>query len=570
MKLSNKTIFCGIGKTLFNSSVCHFPADSIEEVEILLTERISRIKASGAWPEMALKRSLEFDQDQMALLDNRDVNTPAQVEEYLNQRFPFYEKIEKLKIEKFLHQNNTEIQTLSHHLAHAYAALFMSPYQNSLIVVIDGAGSRFSDFENNSEFKKFPAEHPDCLEECSVFLQDGGKVSCIQKFWQRFEPDPNDSGQQYSQGIGSFYEKLAEYIFNSKRAAGKVMGLSAFGKPLPCQELSAFLSQLDWSKSYTGNSKEQWEKTPHRQLYCDLAATAQEQFEEILLGRLKNLKGRYPAIENIILTGGCALNCVSNTKIQQQGIFKNVYVPPFPGDECIGLGCSSYGAYQSETVGWRPRTGVLQHAYFGSKSNIPTESNIRRTFVDFKIEKSLQVAADCARLLEEGHIIAWFQGRGESGPRALGNRSILANPCIPGVKETLNKNIKFREEFRPYGCSVNSEHAGVYFELPAGLESPYMSFAVPVQEKYLERLKGITHCDGSSRIQMVTQDQNKLFHYMLDWFGQYTGVYCLLNTSLNIMGQPIVESLEDLKEFMINSSVEIAVVGDCIVTVPNE
>jgi carbamoyltransferase len=163
--------------------------------------------------------------------------------------------------------------------------------------------------------------------------------------------------------------------------------------------------------------------------------------------------------------------------------------------------------------------------------------------------------------LAKGLVVAWFQGRSESGPRALGNRSILANPMVAGLKDRLNAEIKFREDFRPYGCSVLQECAHEYFEVEKGFNNPYMSFAVKTRENQRRRLSQVTHIDGSSRMQTVGKAQNPLFYELIKAFGEKTGLNCLLNTSLNIMGEPIVETAEDARKFLLATPVDGMAIG---------
>ena len=310
-----------------------------------------------------------------------------------------------------------------------------------------------------------------------------------------------------------------------------------------------------------GGTKKEWETSPHISLYQDLAATAQLEYEKFFkkvcvdAGNLSS---------NLILTGGCALNCTANTKIFDWTSFEQVYVTPFPGDGSISIGCSSY-LYHKENS-WKKITKKNQHGFFGPTTSIPDNERVKNVFKDFKLKYSDQIEVDTAKLIKDNNIIAWFQGRSESGPRALGNRSILARVDYPDLKKYLNDKIKFRESFRPYGCSVTYESASKYFDFRKEFETPYMSFSVPVREEKKTFLKEVSHIDGTSRMQTVRKGQNKRYHRLLVEYGKLSGDEVLLNTSLNIMGEPIIETLEDLEVFFSQSKVDYVIAGNFIIS----
>lgn len=563
-------IYLGLGKTLFNSSasVLNKRTDADLQIQLILTERLNRKKASGVWPEQAIEHLQKKINFQNALIaENRDVAHPAKVESFLNTQFPFFEHLKSKKLDFFSSHFNSSVQWISHHLCHASAALLMSPFEKALVVVIDGAGSNYADFSDaNFEKQQHPILNYDSerpyFEESSVYLMDHGKLRCVKKNWQVFLKNSRAANHSFSEGLGSFYEKSAEYIFNDKRAAGKVMGLAAFGKSYDLSKRSHFLEDLDWSQSFQGHGKTDWEKSGKFSLYADIAASVQDHFEKSVIGLVSELRQKYPDYENLILMGGCALNCTTNMKIYRTGLFKSIYVPPFPGDESIGLGCASHLYHQDPDNKWRPRSWENQHGYFGAADNIPTEENILKTFKGFNVIRPLSVAQYTAQKISEGKIVGWFQGRSETGPRALGNRSILARVDTRGLKDHLNDNVKKRESFRPYGCSVLHELAHEYFEVPKGFDNPFMSFAVNTRSQYKDALSQVTHYDGTSRMQTVRQQQNPLFHQLIYEIGKMTGLACVLNTSLNVMGEPIVETITDAKNFLTNAPVNALAIGD--------
>lgn len=538
----------GLGKTLFNSSVCYMTDD--ENLEILLTERLTRKKGSGLWPTVALKElKSRYDLSNASIIENRDVEDPARIETALNLQFPFFDFLKANKLEKFSRHFNSEIRFATHHAAHACAAAFMSPFEKALILVIDGAGSRVNFFSSEHPEKSLLGTATDSAEERSVYFLNSGKISCAEKQMQIFNRSARNPSHFFSEGLGTFYEKASEYVFNSKRSAGKVMGLAALGRPTKVQDSKAYLENLNWAQQYKGHSKKEWEENPNFQTYCNISADVQNYFEEDYIGYIKKLKQTYPEYSNLIIAGGCALNCTSNMKLFNLGLFENIYIPPFPGDESIGLG-TAYMSYLSSNNVWRANSFEKQHGYFGPLSSLPLAEAVIREFADYEITKPNSITEFSANLLAEGQIIGWFQGRSESGPRALGNRSILCRPDKLGIKDLLNAKIKFREAFRPYGCSTLHEKAHEYFEVPQNFDNPYMSFATKVRADYRQFLNEVSHVDGTSRMQTVRVSQNSLFHELIRNFGSKTNLYVLLNTSLNVMGEPIVETLSDARNFL--------------------
>ncbi len=556
--------YLGLGKTLYNSSAALISTKFFgREIEIQLMERLTREKACGLWPEKAINNLKEtYGNIEGRIAENRDVIHPKIKEQMMDERFPFEFYAKKNNLEKYSSLLNPEIEFIPHHQAHAWSSVLMSPFDEALIIVFDGAGSNVKDFPyGHEELTINPAVSHEDLEMCTVYSFKKGKLTFKQKYWQRFVDDI-EGKRSYSTGVGIFYEKISEFIFNSNQAAGKVMGLAPFGKPMNVENFWSFLGQLDWDKkAWKGGSKDEWESSPNMELYKDLAATAQREYEKFLKSVVEKFDG---SSDKLILTGGCTLNCTANMKIFEWSSFKEIYVTPFPGDSSIGLGCASYLYHKENT--WKIFDKKNQHGYFGPKSSIPEDKKVEGIFSRYKIKRFNDVEKETAKLLFEKNIVAWFQGRSESGPRALGNRSILARVDFPELKSYLNENIKFRESFRPYGCSVIYESASRYFEYPERFETPYMSFAVKVRKEKEEFLKEVSHIDGTSRMQTVRKGQNPRYHRLLTEYGILSGDEILLNTSLNVMGEPIIETLEDLERFFSQSRVDYVVAGDYIIS----
>jgi carbamoyltransferase len=546
--------FVGLGKTIFNSSVAIVPRLAPQESEIVLTERLTRVKNSGAWPEAPLLALLpSLAGKSLEIIENRDVQTSHSIETYYNQRLPFSERVKLLKLERFS-TLQSPIRWCTHHWAHAWSALAFAPFSDCLVLVLDGAGSPQDSSAKNKTY-----------EYLSLYRWNDKKLELLDKKFLNFT-ESKISGQTFSEGIGIFYEKASEFIFNNKTEAGKVMGLAPFGESLGLQtSYTEFLESLDWQKQFLCKGKKAWETSVNMKLYQDIAATVQENFENFLFNYIDEIKERYPATDHLILTGGCAMNCTFNGKLIARNIFKQVYVPPNPGDEGIGLGSAMSALYDRNENDWKPTPWIKQTSSRGLKNSAPTDETIAKVFAGFKVAQPNKFLEEVAQRLDRGEIIAFFQGRSEIGPRSLGNRSILASPTRSDLKRYLNEHVKFREEFRPYGCTVQWDKAHEYFDVDEGFENPFMSFAVPVKEKYKLILKDLSHIDGTSRMQTLHREQNVIFYDLLGEVEKLNGLPILLNTSLNVMNEPIVETVADLKRFFESSCITSLVVGSFLI-----
>jgi carbamoyltransferase len=359
---------------------------------------------------------------------------------------------------------------------------------------------------------------------------------------------------------------MANFVFDSPEAEGKLMGLAAYSPSLPKLQTTLnhfdFLKSIDLTKSASMQKYKTWEENPNKDYYLQLARFTQDYFEQNIFNFLNEAKQKFPNIDNLILTGGCALNCTANAKILHSKLFNHIYVTPNPSDTSISLGCA-YGISQiKEERIWSPLQHQHQIAYLGAKSSVPENYNILKLFQDFEIEQCFDICKFTATLLAQNKIIAWFQGRSECGPRALGNRSILAIPTIPNLRDYLNNKIKFRESFRPYGCSVPWEDSHLYFECSPGFNNPFMSFATPLRSSFQDILKEVAHVDNTSRMQTVRKEQNLLFHTLLKEIQILTNIPILLNTSLNVMNEPILETPIDALRFLKNSTIDGLAIGN--------
>lgn len=565
--------FVGMNKWGHDASACLIEeTGSKPSIEIFLKERITRNKGASGPIDMVLEPiRAKIEPAQSLFGESSYLLRPADYDEHFAARFPEYpEQIKQRGHEIFHTRTNPAIVYLPHHYCHAMGAVAVAPFSSSLIVVMDGAGSCPSSLdEDHPERLRFPPpvdKAPRSVSEWyTVYLQRGASLDCVEKEWQVFGEPLRQGGLAYAPGLGTFYESAALFVFNSTREAGKVMGLAGFGRASPVADRTRFYRELDWNHAYQGESGLRWNKTKHFELYANLAASVQAHFEQQLLERLASLKKRFPSVENLILTGGCALNCVANMKIVKAGLFKNVYVPPFPSDESTSLGVATHLRSSVAELPWAPLSWEEQTGSFGPLASVPKASAIKRAFSGFAIERPSRIEEAVAEMLCDGAVVGWFQGRSESGPRALGNRSVLASPGYAGMKDRLNSVIKGREAFRPYGAACAWEKAHEYFEISRGFDGPFMSFAPQVRAQYRKALSEVLHVDGSSRIQTVRRSQNGRFYDLIEAFGKRTGTHCVLNTSMNVMGEPIVESVEDARRFFELSPIDALAIGDFLI-----
>jgi carbamoyltransferase len=304
-----------------------------------------------------------------------------------------------------------------------------------------------------------------------------------------------------------------------------------------------YRSVLDYLHQHVLPRPEDSEHLP--EAACDFAAAAQACLERVLFHLIAHWR-RQTGLRKICLAGGVALNCTFNGKLVQSGLFEEVYVQPAAGDDGSALGAAFLAARQAGEP--LSPLNCNELPYYGPSF---TRAEIGRSLKDFGEGNGLAVeelpsedhaALDAAQALADGEIVAWFQGRLEFGPRALGHRSILANPLLPDIKEELNSVIKLREGFRPFAPAVTRERAHDYFDFIPSSTFDYMLATCSVRPEWRHRLPGITHVDGSARMQTVDRYQNALFHRLITHFGELTDVHCVVNTSFNLRGQPMIAS----------------------------
>ncbi len=460
-----------------------------------------------------------------------------------------------------------KVVNCSHHLAHAYSAFAVSPFERGAVMVVDGVGSYRADVVEG-----VPAAdetHALARESESYYRFDGARLETVKKVWMGPEKGVLSDEFYTMPGLGAVYSRVSTYIFADWNKCGEVMGLAPYGRPAlpPLMELRGEdLVVHPWGaekrRPNLGLGDAQWQESPLRPEWEDLARRVQQDAEEILVARARWLRER-TGEKNLCLAGGVALNCVANGRIAAESGFENLWIQPAAGDDGIAIGCAYYGQL---ALRGRPRNFVMKSAYLGrAYDRFDEEEALRprsvRVFTRRR-QRADTLAGDVADLLAQGSVVGWVQGRSEIGPRALGNRSILADPRDPAMKDRVNARVKHRQGFRPFAPVVLREKAREYFE--GDLESPFMLLVKRVRPEARDRIPAIVHVDGTARVQTLTEEQNPRLHALLRAFEERTGVAVLLNTSFNLRGEPIVEHPIDAVDCFLGTQLDALVIHDWI------
>jgi len=354
------------------------------------------------------------------------------------------------------------------------------------------------------------------------------------------------------------YHKSSEYAYGSKF-------VELFGQPRP-HDLHFFTKSSGYPSYFGQRPKDFRELCDLNQKFADIAASIQAFTEEIILNLAKTVKEK-TGLENLCIGGGVGLNSVANGILLKKGPFKRIFVQPAAGDDGASLGAALY-VYHA--ICGKKRRFSQDHCYFGADfTEAEIEKFLKSKRIKFrKIPSEDKLIDYLAGEIAKGKVIGFFHGRAEWGPRALGSRSIMADPRREEMKEVVNTKIKFREPYRPFAPVVLQEKAGDYFELD-GLEHQYLTNFMlgvfPVKKKMRKIIPAVTHVDGSGRLQIITAGQNARYYNLIKRFGQKTGVYVLLNTSFNLKGEPIVNSPENAFNTFSKSGLDILALEKSIV-----
>jgi carbamoyltransferase len=454
----------------------------------------------------------------------------------------------------------SQVTFVNHHTAHAAASFFTSPHEESTLLVIDGHGSVVAESEQGWE-----------VETISTGWAAGTSVeiSTLQTGVQK----RTSSAWRYvtQNSIGWFYRIVTMAIGFGETGQGKAMGLAAYGTPCLIDELSEFVEiredgrfsfdpyggVWDWLNEQLAGLARQV------QVRADLAFAAQEIFADAIVAAAQEAYRQAPS-KVLSFGGGCALNTLANSRILERTPFEELSVFPAAGDNGLSVGAALYGAH---TVLEHPRAAPVEDwrsraVYVGRRYN---DQEVDAALAECPVlaSRPLDPVDAAARILVDHGTVATCVEGSEIGPRALGHRSLLALPFSAVMRDHINLNIKQRESFRPLAPVIPLEHLATYFE---GIEeSPYMLLVARVRKQYKDQLAGITHVDGTARVQTVRKVDNNFLYCLLSRVGELTGIPILLNTSLNFPGKPIVETPADALELFIERPIDAMVLGDRIV-----
>ncbi|MEN8199858.1 MAG: carbamoyltransferase [Thermodesulfobacteriota bacterium] len=467
-----------------------------------------------------------------------------------------------------------------HHLSHAASAFYPSPFSEAAILTVDGVGEwatttiGYGKDKEIKILKELAFPHSLGLLYSAFTYYCGFKVNSGEYKLMGLAP----YGTATSSRVKQFKEKILDQLLDLKEDGSFLLNMDFF-------DYATGLKMCDnerWHQLFGVKKREP--ESELSQEYMDLALAIQEVTEEVVL-RLARTAQKITGSRNIVMAGGVALNCVANGKLERSGIFDSLWVQPAAGDAGGALGAAYAGYYiwNSES---QPRTPVspdsMEGSYLGPEySHLDVQRLCRKYQAPAKRYDSFgQLAEDVAKLLADGKIVGWHQGRMEWGPRALGGRSILGDPRHPEMQKRLNLKIKYREGFRPFAPSVLAEDAKEYFELTGS--SPYMLLVAPVQESHrtppledsdslgmYERLyhlrsdiPAVTHVDYSARVQSVHRETNPRYWQLITSFKEKTGCSLIVNTSFNVRGEPIVCTPDDAYQCFMRTEMDYLVVGN--------
>ena len=535
-------------------------------------ERFSRKKFDDDFPHKAIQWCLDescITPDQIdsvafydkpvlkfeRLLDNYIAVAPRGLYSFLDviQKWIHRRLWIKNDIKKSLKGFKGDIIFPQHHLSHAAHAFYTSPFEESAILTIDGVGEWSTTSYGYAK-------------------NDNIKIT-------------NDIRWPHS--LGLFYSAFTYFLgFKVNEGEYKLMGLSSYGKPKYYDlimenlidvkddgsihlnmEYFAFtydkvMTSKKFSKLFGIAPKLKNEKT--LQIHFDIGASAQKVLEDVILKMVNYIHSK-TKMKNLCIGGGVALNGVANYKILKEGPFENIHIPPSPGDAGSAVGAAQYLYYiyhKNSKNTYDNAQLVKENVYVGpSFSNEKIKSFLDSKNIRYESFDQITLLKKTAQLIADGNIVGWYQGKMEWGPRALGNRSILADPRNEKMKDILNEKIKHRESFRPFAPSIMEEFTSEYFDID--VFSPYMLMVAKVKQP--NKIPAVTHVDGTARLQTVSSKSNPLYYNLIREFYSITKVPVIINTSMNVMGEPIVNTPEQAYNMILKTDMDYLVMGNYLV-----
>jgi carbamoyltransferase len=551
-------------------------------------ERFNRVKYAAGFPAQAIRYCLKEAGLTLADLDHvavpRDPYARLATKLFYAARMPSFARERAKVLAKFTgipealtlaldcdpKNLKAKFHRVEHHQAHLASSFFVSPFERAALLSADGLG----DFAS------------------TMWGTGSGSRMNI------------DGAIAFPHSLGLFYSGVTQYLgFPKFGDEYKVMGLAAYGEPEQMEAFreivrfdarsngNGFRLGLDYFTHHRTGPEMSWaeaDKTPTlgkmysaemaerlgpvraaeeplEQRHRNLASSLQARLEEVYLGMLKKLAER-TGLKSVCLAGGVAFNCVANGKIFDATPFERVYVQPAAGDAGLAVGAAYHVWHQK--LG-KPRSFVMDHAYWGPgfsreeiRQAIDSNGLAQKGFCVAEMADA-EMVRNAAAAIADGKILGWFQGRCEWGPRALGNRTIVADPRRGEMKEILNRRIKHRESFRPFAPSILAEATGDYFE--KSHPSPFMTLAYSVRTEKRCEIPAPTHVDGTGRLQTVTREANPRYHALISAFRELTGVPVVLNTSFND-NEPIVCRPEEAIDCFLRTQMDALALGDFLIT----
>ena len=536
-------------------------------------ERFSRKKFDDGYPKMAIdwclnecaispeqidsvafydKPILKFER----LLDNYIAVAPRGMYSFLDTIPKWLHKRLWIKneIKNQLKGFNGNIIFPEHHMSHAAYAFYTSQFDESAILTIDGVGE---------------------WSTTSFGIAKNNKIQLT-----------NDIRWPHS--LGLFYSAFTYFLgFKVNEGEYKLMGLSSYGKPKYYDLIKENLIDVKndgsihlnmkyfaftYDKVMTNENFAQLFGIPPRkedqkteQIHYDIGASAQKVLEDVLLKMVNHIHSK-TKMKNLCIGGGVALNGVANYKVLKNGPFDNVHIPPSPGDGGSAVGCAQYLYFvhnnKKRIIENNHSKLIQENVYVGpSYSDEDIIKFLDSNNIKYEKFEKQSLLKKTAQLISTGNIVGWYQGKMEWGPRALGNRSILADPRNASMKDILNEKIKHRESFRPFAPSVLEEYASEYFDID--IPSPYMLMVAKVKKP--EIIPAVTHVDGTGRLQTVSNYANPLYYDLINEFFKITGVPVIINTSMNVMGEPIVNTPEQAYQMIVKTDMDCLVLGNNLI-----
>lgn len=569
-----------LGLNMFHADAS---AAIIQDGEILFAvaeERLNRHKHFGGFPALSVQACLKAagakitDVDHVAVGQDSDANlskkvqyalaNPAKILNFIRMR----NRKEAMRDVRTLLAAALEIDAarlkfnehhLEHHIAHIASSYYCSPWENAAGFSYDGSG----DFVSTM------------MARC-----EGSEIEVLDRV---FLPH----------SLGSFYTMICEFIGYKKYGdEGKVMGLAPYGKPTYCEEISKIIQlkngafQLDMkyfkplgsnqgmqvlpdgtvrlARHFSSRMEKLFGKPrePHAEITqrdMDLAYAMQHVFEQAFFHLLKELYRRVPA-SDLAMAGGCALNSVANGKLFKETPFQQTWIQPAAGDEGLAIGAALHTYY---AVLKQSRRHFAPSAYLGPEfADVVVEAELKNARLKYRRMERQPLLDAVAEQMVLGNVVGWFQGRMEWGPRALGNRSIVAHPGLPNMKDVLNARIKHREWFRPFAPAILAEAQSEYFEHDH--PSPYMLHVYKIRPEKRQQLCAVNHIDDTGRLQTVARDENPLYYDLIKAFERRTGIPVILNTSFN-ENEPIVCTPAEAIDCFRRTRMDVLAIGPFIV-----